>query len=295
LSKQNFTIRKFGVAEGSTTGVPEDASVLVVVGPTRPFMAEEVRSLKAYVEGGGSLLVFLDVELPMEEDTAFDPLAPRPLLAFLEEAGIKYHNQILANDTPQGYVVATQSPLDKTFLYTNLFTSHESVSSLARHDEKVAVLTFRGGWFSLDYQTDHWHTMETMTSMRTTFADLNENYSFDKDSEVQQSYVIGAAALHKPKDEASGKKGRIIAISDATIVSDGLIRNTGNLLFAADAIKWLVQDDVVTGQQVSEEDIKIRHSKEENLVWFYGSVIFVPGMVLVVGGIANRRKRKKIG
>ncbi len=287
LRKQNFILRKFGIDEGSASEVPEDASVVVIAGPTQPFLEEEIKVLKNYVENGGSLMVFLDIEKSLQETPELEG-APRPLYGFLKEAGLEFKPQMLANVTPRDYATGTNSKLDKAFLYSNIFTSHESVASLAKHDEKVAVLVFRSGWINVERKKGDWTAFETIRSLRTTFVDFNENYDFDKDTELKKTYSIGAVASHAKKNVKSGKNGQILLLADATALTDGLIRNTGNLLFAADAFKWLVKEDVVTGTQSDQEDIKIRHKKSENIIWFWASIFFIPAFVLGVGGVVIR-------
>jgi ABC-type uncharacterized transport system involved in gliding motility auxiliary subunit len=51
--------------------VPDDADVVVVPGPTRPFLPEEHRALERYVERGGALLVLVD---PRAKTDLYDAL-----------------------------------------------------------------------------------------------------------------------------------------------------------------------------------------------------------------------------
>ena len=58
----SLKVKTFGVADGSTTQVPDDADVVVVAGPTEPLLDEEVQTLAKFYDGGGSLLVMIDPE-----------------------------------------------------------------------------------------------------------------------------------------------------------------------------------------------------------------------------------------
>jgi hypothetical protein len=44
---------------------------------------------------------------------------------------------------------------------------------------------------------------------------------------------------------------------------------------------------------VSEEDVPIRHSRDEDALWFYGTVFAAPVLVLVFGLWYVRRKRSR--
>ena len=68
------------------------------------------------------------------------------------------------------------------------------------------------------------------------------------------------------------------------------MRNVGNALFFADSLKWLVGQAELQGQLASEEDVKVRLSKKEDIYWFQGTVVVVPLLVLGAGFIATRRR-----
>ncbi len=320
LQNQNYSVRQFGLGEGSGRGVPDEATAVAIIGPTKPFLQEEIDVLKAYIEKGGKLLVMLDLEKPKEVGVGGEQNPPTdPLLNFLAEIGIEFNKTPLAND--RNYVAITKTAVDHQFIFSNIFTSHESVTSLARHEEKIALLMWNSGYFRITPQLGLWRSFETVKTLPDTFVDANKNYSFDKDTEKRGTQTLGVAALfrkevtkpeEKPpetpdkpdkKDEKKpdGKdekkeeiEARVIAFASASAVSDILIRNPGNLLFASDAIKWLTGDNKITGNLTSEEDVKIQHTKKQDLVWFWGSVIAVPFLLIGTGFIATRRRKRRV-
>ena len=302
LRQQQYSTRLFGLAEGSGERIPDDAAAVVIVGPTQPFMPEEAAALKAYVENGGNVYVFLDIErggaaTELKPVTATDD---DPLVKFLGETGIRFHDVPLANEKDN--YAATNSPSDRWFLFTNGFTSHESVVTLARHDERIALLVYRAGYLTVTPELGKWKAFETVRSMAETFPDINRNFKADAD-EKKDVYVLGAAAElkekkappaaadDKAKKAAKVRNGRVVAFSDSTAISDALIRNPANAVFFIDSLKWLVGAADVMGEVASEEDVKIRHTRKEDAVWFYGTVIVVPFLVLAAGFFATRRKR----
>jgi hypothetical protein len=209
----------------------------------------------------------------------------------VQSAGIRFNEVPLGND--KNYVAATRSAADNWFIFSNIFTSHESVASLARHDERIAVLIFQAGYLSVTPQMGSWKAAETVRALSDTYADTNKNFKNDQ-GEKRDSYVLGAVAEPKSaKLDAKTKKpgGRIVAFADATVLSDALVRNPGNVVFFADSLKWLVGDVERTGEVASEEDVKIRHTRKEDATWFHGTVVVVPLLVLGAGYFATRRKR----
>lgn len=296
LKQQNYTTKLFGVSDGSATAVPDDASAVVIVGPTDPFSKEEIDALRAYMDRGGNLMVFMDIEKSTGEVQAPGADGGQTLIPFLGEMGLKFTAVPLANE--KNHVTATRSPSDVWFIYSNIFTSHDSVVSLARHDERVAILAYQGGYWNVTPDNGKWRAFETVRAVSDTFADVNRNFKLDP-TEKKESYVMGAVAELKAKKDEAGTKakkmGRVVVFSDATALSDAIVRNVGNALYFSDGMKWLVGESETAGMLATDEDVKIRHTRKEDLVWFYGTVIAVPALVIGAGFLATRRKKGEKG
>src|SRR5437868_7671319 len=55
LERDNFTTAPINLV--TQRAVPDDATALIIAGPTNPFLQEEKDALKAYVDGGGKLII----------------------------------------------------------------------------------------------------------------------------------------------------------------------------------------------------------------------------------------------
>ena len=66
LRNSGYTLRFFGLSDGAANSVPPDADAVVVIGGGQPFLNDEARVIKGYVESGGKLLVMLDVDVPTD-------------------------------------------------------------------------------------------------------------------------------------------------------------------------------------------------------------------------------------
>jgi len=73
LRAQNDEVRPLGAAQGLANEVPRDASAVLVLGPTTPFLREEVEALVRWARGGGRLLVALDPESGSHFDALLHP------------------------------------------------------------------------------------------------------------------------------------------------------------------------------------------------------------------------------
>lgn len=292
LREQNFRVKRFNMSSGSATGVPDDASTVVIAGPTRPFLKEEVVAIEEFVKAGGTLMVLLDVNKDQRDEAAVGEGPGEDLLSFVTRMGILFKAETLANEG--NYVAATKSPSDKWFLFSSNFTSHESVKNLAKHEESIPLLLFHTGYLVLKDKTGQWKVRETVRSMRETFADTNKNFKHDK-GERKKTYSVAAAATYTIKDPKDKEKteGRVIVSADAHIMSDAVVGagSPANALFVLDGLKWMIGESSRSGEINSEEDVKIRHKRNENVAYFWGSVAGVPLLILLVGFIATRRRK----
>jgi hypothetical protein len=82
LQRQNLVVRDLGLAQGLASAVPDDAEAVLVLGPTEPFSAQEIATLRRYAEGGGKLLLALDADafstrdvMASERERATEPTA----------------------------------------------------------------------------------------------------------------------------------------------------------------------------------------------------------------------------
>ena len=281
LKKQNFRLRELGLDKGSARALPDDVSLVIVAGPTEAFLQEEVNALRTYLAAGGKVMVLLDIE--RATGLATTALSTYPLLNFLrDEVGMHFKAEVLAND--RSYVVATKSMTDRWFLFSNNFTTHEAVATMADYDEQVAVLFFQSGYFDIKGGNGEWHAQAAMKSLPTTFVDKNKNFTFDKDSETRATFDICAAA------EWQDKGGRIFACADATLSADLFMQGAGNKLLFIDSLQWLMNDKY-RGAAASEEDEKIIHSRDEDLLVFYSTIVAVPLLLLLTGMLATRRRK----
>jgi gliding motility-associatede transport system auxiliary component len=68
-----------------------------------------------------------------------------------------------------------------------------------------------------------------------------------------------------------------------------------NQVLYVDAVRWLIGEESFAGPPNTEEDKKIKHTKQEDLAWFYSSIFGAPALVLGLGVWVSRRSRAKGG
>jgi hypothetical protein len=289
LQNQGYEVRTLGVGQGLSTKVPGDAGLVIIAGPTEHVLPEEVAALSTYLEGGGHVYLLLD---PAGE------MANKDLAPLLKLAGIKYNPQVLVND--EVYAVRTHKAADKANIVSVSFSSHVSVTTLSRAAGRAGVILPRTGWFERDGQTPAGVQLDfTLRTMPKTYADLNGNFTIDPSNERQQVYEVAAVAS-KTASEADNKPGgkskkelRLAVLGSIDALADLALQNRANAVLALDTIKWLMQDEAIVGETVQETDQPIVHTKDQDKLWFYSTIIAAPLLVLAVGFLYIGRVRRR--
>lgn len=216
--------------------------------------------------------------------------------ALLATVGLKLDPSILVNDKGDSVSFAGNKS-DRARIVTNRFGSHASVSTLSRHSAWV-VLFGSGSLQKLDPNDKG--VDFALRSTTSTFQDKNGNFEADP-AEPRASYDVAAAITRKlaggagsaAKDAKSDKaESRAFVIADADLFSDMVLKNVPtNRLLLLDAVRWLGGEESLSGEVNSEEDVRIEHTKEKDVLWFYAIILGVPLLVLGLGlGLARRSK-----
>jgi hypothetical protein len=302
----NYAVEDLGLPQGLGQAIPDDAAMVIVIGPSSPFLNEEMQALDRYMASGGAVLFALDPESEFQ-------------LGLLEERlGIRYEPVPLAND--RQFVRRRGNVSDRQLIVTDQFTAHEAVTTLSRTQVGSGILLLGSGYLERVEQSMA-RPRFVVRSLPSTYADLNGNYEFDASDEVRRSYNL-VAAIEGPAPEsvddtistdstintddgtgidvttdraqavANTHPMRALVYADAGMFSDAVLSSVGlNAALFADGIRWLGGEEVFSGEIASEEDIPIIHTRAEDVAWFYSTIMGAPLLILVAGIITVVRRR----
>ena len=281
LGLLNYDNRDLGIQHGLADRVPDDAAMVLVLGPRRAFADAEIRALGEYLDRGGALL------LALEPDSDFDlsPLASR--------LGLRYTQQTLADD--RRHVRRQGGPADRRLIVTDRFSSHPAVTTASRQGVGAGILLMGSGYLSSTDDPDDPRPSFLMASLTSTFADENGNWTYD-DEEARGTYELAAAVERELDGETTS---RALVYADSELFSDAVLLNFGlNAAVIADGIRWLGDEEAYAGETTSEEDVPIVHTRSEDVAWFYAIILGAPAVVLLIGflnGSLRRSRRRREG
>ncbi|MFO0726592.1 MAG: Gldg family protein [Myxococcota bacterium] len=278
LQANRYEVKPLGLAEGLAHEVPKDAAVIFIMGPEKPFAPEENAALLRALDRGARIFVALQAEKGAES-----------MDAFLSELGLKFDPTILANE--QAFARVTNTDADRSFIYTNRYSSHASVTTLTRYANKLAVLFPRSGSLEkLAAVPKNTKVDLVITAMDGTFRDANANFNYDAPAEKREAFGLAAAVTRT----ASSTEGRVYVLADVDTVTDKFLRTLqGNTLVLEDGVYWLrdVKDPVLP--TMAEDDVRIVHKRDDDNLWFYSTTIGVPVLVAAAGVVVVRRRRRR--
>ncbi len=245
LERQNYRVKNLGLGQGLGKAVPDDADVVLVLGPTVPFAPEEIQTLHRYADAGGRVFMALDADslspsamdsgasgtepqaaptssaaaaasaAPQESEAppSAEPAAPpggQWLVDLAAAVGAKLMPTVLAD--AQNYVVRLNQPSDRVIMPTNRFSSHASVSTLSRNSSRAGVVVM-GASYLLDDEGPMGKPNVPLRSMASSFEDANRDFN-QSAGEMSKSYNL-AVALSKQVARADSDK------SDAPTTAQG--------------------------------------------------------------------------
>jgi hypothetical protein len=138
-------------------------------------------------------------------------------------------------------------------------------------------------------------------SMPGTFRDLDRDFRYDAPGEKRQDFNLAAAVTASVEAQPGGDEQedeapemRAFVVTDSAAFTDlPMSRFMGNQVLFVDAVRWLAGEESIMGELSSEEDLRIEHTKQEDLVWFYSTIIGAPALVLGLGFWLARRPTRR--
>lgn len=285
-----YEVKDLGVVDLGRD-VPEDAAAVMVLAPTVPLLDAEWDALSRYLDRGGRVLI------------ALDPLANGALGPLEGKLGVKFNAGHLTDD--QKYIPQRGTKTDRRYVVTTQFSAHASTTGLSRSIDKGLVLIDSGALEDAPFTTKGEQPKKTYTikSLESSYLDFNDNNEYDPTGvvpEKKQRWNI-AAAIEGPKQPQDKDGFRALVLADVDLFVDVYARDlrgfvpvmiSGPLL--DDGVKWLVGDEAIVGEVVSEDDKPIQHTKGQDAAWFTLTIVGMPLVVLGAGlfGTWARKKRR---
>jgi len=234
LADEFYQARPLSLA--TSGGVPEDATVVVLLSPKVDLPPTELSALDAYVQRGGALLVLLD------------PKASPSLVTFLENHNVHLPPLVALDPTKRLYAgemltfraSATNPvhPMIKSVGAPPIFSMARVVEVHADPAKGITakpILATSGEGFG--------------TAEKNISGDGTATFSPERGDLPGPVPIAGEVAIRV----AGEKQGRIVVFGDADLANNALLEQGGNKNLFVNAVNWLAED---LGQMAARPELQ---------------------------------------
>ena len=284
LKNQSYDIRPLNMTITST--VPADARVLVIAGSQAPVTAEAVAGIKAYVDGGGKLVVLADPAIQNQQPlTMTEPLADylRTDWGIGLSADVILASQSSYNGQAAVPVAVSYGShaITQDLQTDGLGTAYEiarSVSVAAESPNPAVVLTplVMAG-------EDAWGETKLDATAAETAPQLDPE-------DVQPPIYLGVAG------ENSATGARVVVYGDSEFAGNVWAALGGNSRLFVGSLNWAAQDETlinITPKPVTTRQLALVNTLTLRLIALI-TIIVMPFAVLVIGGVVWFTRRRHV-
>lgn len=244
LRRDNYQWEKLVLAQ--TNMIPDNATVLVIAGPTTDLLEGEIKLIRDYLEKrAGKLLVLLDPPTPDGK--------PLPMLtALLREWNIEPGNNIVIDASGVGQIfggdasvpVAASYPNHAITQGFNLLTAYPLARSMSLVEKPVEGRTAQS---IIETSSRSWAETDLKPTGKV---EMNADKG-DKAGPVSIGVAV-SAPVSQPQKPAETKPGeeppktpeaRVVAIGDSDFATNSVLGIQGNADLFVNTINWLAQQE----------------------------------------------------
>ena len=306
LKRDNYTVEKIALAQ-MPEGVPADASVLIIAGPTTDYFKPEVDAIRTYLRKGGKALFMLD-------PVVGEGTHPTPQIeALLKEWGISLGHDIVIDASGMGKmfggdatvpVVITypSHPVTENFDLLTAFPLAQSVKGEAGAELGLAntqnlLQTSERSWSEADLKS----LMAGKVALDEAAGDHKGPITIALSLSMDAPDAPAPATPDKPADGAKPATGedapkkpqmRVMVVGDSDFASNAAAGIQGNADLFVNMANWLTQqEDLISihPRDAGDRRVTMTADQQRNLLWL--SLLVIPGLILGSGVYTWSKRR----
>ncbi len=291
LGRDNFQVDTLPLIQQGQ--VPDDATVVVVAGPSTDFLGPEIDAIKRYLARGGKILLLIDPPGAGGTDLT-------NLLAFLNEWSIELGTDVVVDASGIGQLFGGDAsvpvvlnypphPITDNFQVMTAFPHARSVQAVpgGTHTPQSLLETSQQSWAETDLRN---------------FADgkVEFNEGADRRGPISLGVAVSTPATEAPPTPLAGNESpdapkpesRIVVIGDSDFAGNNALGIPGNQDFFLNAVNWLAQqEDLIAIRPRDTQDRRISLTADDDQRVFLLSILVIPGLVFAAGVYSWWRRR----
>jgi ABC-type uncharacterized transport system involved in gliding motility auxiliary subunit len=272
LEKNNYKTQTISLIQ--TPEIPKDCNVVIVAGPKRDYLQPVIDAIKAYVDGGGRLIVDFDPVLNLPDQK----LGETPnLSALVSNWGVMPNGDVILDLSSASRLFGQSSPV---------------VGSYGQH-AIVRVMGDNASVFPLS------RSLEVKAPAETLFSSSDDSYSLTnpklpiKEADLATArkgpFVLGAAATVG----SGATQGRVVVVGSSNWMENLMFSApVANRDLALNMMNWLTSDeDLISIRPKAPEDRRLQVTGSGLRIIFLTSVVFLP-LIVIFSGVSVWFKRR---
>jgi gliding motility-associatede transport system auxiliary component len=312
LQKLGYEAKKLTLALSET--FPKDCALLVIPGPQKDLLPDELETIKAYIDKGGRVFFMVDPEVA------------NGLIPYLSHFGVKIENDVVVDRVSRLFggdyfmPVITEyetHEITRNFRYATFFPYARSVEPADQKPDGVTISilgkTSPNSWS--ERELDKKEVTFDKDKDKQGPISLAVVATIQAKPEEKKAETEGAAgektAPEKPEGEAKSdqnkseeksteatpspepkKEGRIAVFGDSDFASNRYISLSGNANFFLNVANWLTEEsDLISIQPRTSSPRMVQFTPSQGRLIFLVSVVILPLAILVLGILVWRRRR----
>lgn len=281
LQESNFQVETLNLFTAGA--VPDDATVLAIVGQQAPLTDEEAAAIAAYLDSGGALLIARDV-LDSESSVRADEDGLMTLLQ--NEWGITFRPDVIIE---QVLAQAGQS-FGLSFLGANYGASTITGAELEQFGTVFALARSLASEPVEGVNKVNLITTSDQAWGETDFANLSAGAAEPNEGVDEDGPLTIAISAENAETGA-----RLVALGDSDFAGNTYVLQNGNSLLLTNAFNWLADDEVAVSLTPRETVNRQLTVTQSQLGLIQLVVLFLtPGVMAVIGVVVwyTRRQRR---
>lgn len=268
LEKNSYTVKPLSFLEAAE--VPEDASMVIALGPSRDLQSFEVKALSHYLARGGQMIL------------AFDPEKPAVWKEVQELIGLKFNRHYVFNlvNTPYGTGVDQRVPT-----VGSVFSEQVAITKVFKNNEMTSF-AFVGSFERIAKEGFHYEDMVKTNPQSVSLASLE---SKAPEGPAREFSLAAAITGEVTKDQA--KKFEVIAFADSDFVSSVMLGQNLNRDLFMNTVAYLVKDTDLISVSPKDPSVTLMKMTQATSVGFF--VLFMTlSLALLLSSLILYFRRK---
>ena len=288
LKGDNITVETLVLSQKKD--VPDDATVIVIAGPTADLLPEELDQVKRYLDKGGKLLLMLDPPLGQR----VQPLTG--LINLATDWGVQVGNDVvidISGRTQQPEIVVAappypKQPITESFALATMFPVARSVTPAMPAPEGKTVQPL------VESATQAWSETDLAGLLAGKSPEVQSDQG-DKTGPIPIAVAVNTPAPPtdaKPDDPKAPPQTRIVVFGDSDFASDRFAGSIGNVDLFLNTINWLTaQENLISIRPKEPGNSRLTMTPGEVTMVKWGVVAIIPSLVLLAGVMVWAQRR----